>query len=252
MTHDKPIKIGILGCNGRMGQTLMALVEATKGVELAGGVDQGDDIAALIKDSDVVIDFTRPEATLAFAELTAKHGTAHVIGTTGFNEPEFAELRERAKKTRIFWSPNMSVGVNLLNALVEKAAKLLDPAAYDIEIVEMHHKHKVDAPSGTALFLGEGAAKGRDVSLKKKQVLSREGITGARKEGDIGFATLRGGSVIGDHTVIFAGENDRIELTHKASSRGIFAEGAVKAAIFVADKPNGFYTMKDLLGEFLN
>lgn len=248
MTESK-MKIGILGCNGRMGQTLMALVETTKGVELAGGVDQGDDIAALIKISDAVIDFTRPEATLAFAELTAKHGTAHIIGTTGFNEPEFFELHERAKRTCIFWSPNMSVGVNLLNALVEKAAKLLD-SAYDIEILEMHHKHKVDAPSGTALLLGEAAARGRKVSLKKKQVLSREGITGARKAGDIGFATLRGGSVIGDHTVIFAGENDRIELTHKASSRSIFAEGAIAAAKFCVGKPNGFYSMKDLLGEF--
>ena len=238
-------KIGILGCNGRMGQTLMALVEATEGVELAGGVDQGDDIEALVKAADAVIDFTRPEATLAFAELTAKHGTAHIIGTTGFNEAEFLELKARAKQTRIFWSPNMSIGVNLVSLLTQKAAEMLGED-YDIEIVEMHHRHKVDAPSGTALLLGEAAAKGRGIA-NDKFVLSREGITGERKRGDIGFATLRGGSVIGDHTTIFAGDSDRVEITHKSSSREIYAEGAVKAAKWCAGKENGLYGMSDML-----
>jgi len=247
MTQDI-LKIGILGSNGRMGQTLMALVKNTNGMELSGGADKGDDIAGLIEKSDAVIDFTSPLSTLAFAELTAKYQKTHVIGTTGFNEPEFWELHEKAKKTRIFWSPNMSIGVNLLNALVEKTARMLDDT-YDIEILEMHHRYKVDAPSGTALLLGEAAAKGRGAKLKNKQILSREGQTGERKIGDIGFATLRGGSVIGDHTVIFASDNDRIEFTHKASSRGIFAQGAIAAAKFCANKPNGFYGMKDLLGE---
>lgn len=243
------MKIGILGSNGRMGQTLMALVQATDGVTLAGGVDQGDDIEALIEASDAVIDFTRPEATLAFAELTAKHGTAHIIGTTGFNEAEFLELKAQAKKTRIFWSPNMSIGVNLVAMLTQKAAEMLGDD-YDIEIVEMHHRHKVDAPSGTALLLGEAAAKGRGVALKDKQVLSREGITGERKIGDIGFATLRGGSVIGDHTTIFAGDSDRIEITHKSSSREIYAAGAVRAAKWLGGKEAGFYGMSDLLEGF--
>lgn len=238
-------KIGILGCNGRMGQTLMALVEATDGVELAGGVDQGDDIEALIAASDAVIDFTRPEATLAFAELTSKHGTAHIIGTTGFNDAEFLDLQSYAKKTRIFWSPNMSIGVNLVAMLTQKAAEMLDDS-YDIEIVEMHHRYKVDAPSGTALLLGEAAAEGRGIS-KDNFVLSREGITGERKRGDIGFATLRGGSVIGDHTTIFAGDSDRVEIAHKSSSREIYAEGAIRAAKWCAGKENGLYGMADLL-----
>lgn len=240
------LKIGILGNKGRMGQTLMDAVAATEGVELTGGVDKGDDIEALIEKSDALIDFTRPAATLAFAELTAKHGKTHVIGTTGFSDQEFAKLAEHAKNTKIFWSPNMSIGVNLVAMLTKKAAAMLGDD-YDIEIVEMHHRHKVDAPSGTALLLGEAAAEGRKVALKDKQILSREGITGERKAGDIGFATLRGGSVIGDHTTIFAGDDDRIEISHKSSSRGIYASGAIKAALWCEDKDNGLYGMNDLL-----
>lgn len=239
------VKIGILGCNGRMGQTLMALVKETNGAQLSGGADQGDDIEALIAESDAVIDFTRPEATLAFAELTAKHGTSHIIGTTGFDDEQFAQLKAHAANTKIFWSPNMSIGVNLVSLLTQKAAEMLADD-YDIEIVEMHHRHKVDAPSGTALLLGEAAAKGRGVS-KDKFVLSREGITGERNRGDIGFATLRGGSVIGDHTTIFAGDSDRIEISHKSSSREIYAEGAVRAAKWCKNQPNGFYGMQNLL-----
>jgi 4-hydroxy-tetrahydrodipicolinate reductase len=245
MTNNK-LKIGILGSNGRMGQTLMALVEATEGVQLAGGVDHGDDIRGLIEKADALIDFTAPLSSLSFAELTSRFGRTHIIGTTGFNEPEFLELRKHAKNTRIFWSPNMSIGVNLVALLTQKAAEMLGND-YDIEVLEMHHRHKVDAPSGTALLLGEAAAKGRGVRLKDKQVLSRKGQTGERKIGDIGFATLRGGSVIGDHTTIFAGENDRIEITHRSSSREIYAEGAIKAAIWANTQANGLYGMSDML-----
>lgn len=222
-------------------------VSNTAGVELVGGIDKGDDIAAFVEKCDAVIDFTAPLATLAFAEITAKYGRTHVIGTTGFNDAEFTKLKSYAQNTRIFWSPNMSVGVNLVAMLTRKAAAMLGED-YDIEIVEMHHRHKVDAPSGTALLLGEAAAAGRKIT-KDQFVLSREGITGARKTGDIGFATLRGGSVIGDHTVIYASDNDRVEITHKSSSRGIYAQGAIRAAKWCQNQPNGLYGMKDLLGE---
>ncbi|PIR33846.1 MAG: 4-hydroxy-tetrahydrodipicolinate reductase [Alphaproteobacteria bacterium CG11_big_fil_rev_8_21_14_0_20_44_7] len=240
------MKIGILGNTGRMGQTLMAEIAAMEDVVLSGGADKDDDIEALIEASDALIDFTAPLATLSFAEMNKKYNRTHIIGTTGFNDEEFARLKSYATNTRIFWSPNMSIGVNLLNSLIEKAASILGDE-YDIEIVEMHHRHKVDAPSGTALAMGEAAARGRRIELKNKQVLSREGITGARAKGDIGFATLRGGSVIGDHTAIFAGDSDRIELTHKSSSRAIYAQGAIRAAIWANTQPNGFYTMQDML-----
>lgn len=240
------VKIGILGSHGRMGQTLMAEVANFKGAELIGGVDKGDDIAAFIKKCDAVIDFTAPLATLDFAQLTT--GKIHVIGTTGFNEEEFAALKNFGRQSKIFWSSNMSIGVNLLFRLTQKVAEALDDN-YDIEILEMHHKHKKDAPSGTALTLGEYAAKGRGID-SKSFVRSRDGITGERKQGDIGFATLRGGSVIGDHTVIFASDDDRLELTHKSSSRGIYAKGAIKAALWCANQPNGFYGMEDLLKNF--
>jgi len=246
MVNSNNMKIGILGNTGRMGQTLMAEIAAMEDVVLSGGADKDDDIEALIEASDALIDFTAPLATLSFAEMNKKYNRTHIIGTTGFNDEEFARLKSYATNTRIFWSPNMSIGVNLLNSLIEKAASILGDE-YDIEIVEMHHRHKVDAPSGTALAMGEAAARGRRIELKNKQVLSREGITGARAKGDIGFATLRGGSVIGDHTAIFAGDSDRIELTHKSSSRAIYAQGAIRAAIWANTQPNGFYTMQDML-----
>ena len=241
------LKIGILGNKGRMGQTLMAEVVRTQDVELVGGVDKGDDLAAFIKKCDALIDFTAPLATLDFAALTT--GKIHVIGTTGFNDKEFSELKKRGKDAKIFWSPNMSIGVNLLFKLTEKVASILDEE-YDIEILEMHHRHKKDAPSGTALEMGKYAARGRGVDLAKVSDRVRDGITGERKSGNIGFATLRGGGVIGDHTVIFASENDRFELTHKSSSRGIYAQGAIKAAKWCAGQPNGFYSMEDLLKDF--
>lgn len=241
------LKIGILGNKGRMGQTLMDEVSRTKGAELVGGVDKGDDIAAFVKKCDALIDFTAPLATLDFAALTT--GKIHVIGTTGFNDKEFAALKAFGKDSKIFWSPNMSISVNLLFKLTEKVAHVLD-ADYDIEILEMHHRHKTDAPSGTALEMGKYAARGRGVDLSQVSDRVRDGQTGERVDGNIGFATLRGGSVIGDHTVIFASENDRLELTHKSSSRGIYAQGAIKAALWCASQPNGFYGMEDLLSNF--
>jgi len=242
------LKIGILGNQGRMGQTLMAEVSATKGAELVGGIDKGDDIAGFVKKCDALIDFTAPEATLAFAKHTA--GKIHVIGTTGFDEKQFSELKSHAKDAKIFWSPNMSIGVNLLFRLTQKVAAALDEE-YDIEILEMHHKHKKDAPSGTALELGKYAATGRGIELSQNSDRIRDGLTGERERGHIGFATLRGGAVIGDHTVIFASDNDRLELTHKSSSRGIYARGAIQAALWCAkQKGNGFYGMDEMLKDF--
>ena len=243
------LKIGILGKNGRMGQTLMDVVANTSGVQLSGGIGRNENAEELIKNSDALIDFTSVESSLEFAKLTAKHKKIHVIGTTGFTAQQFEELKSHGKQTRIFWSSNTSIGVNILFKLTQQVAQMLDDS-YDIEIFEMHHKHKKDAPSGTALTLGEYAAKGRGVDFKTNSTRARNGITGERERGTIGFASLRGGNVIGDHTVIFAGENDRIELTHKSSSRDIYAKGAIKAALWCAGQPNGFYGMDDLLGKF--
>ncbi len=264
------MKIGIIGASGRMGQTLVRGVITHPDCELSGGIERvgnsniGLDIAKvaglepigleittsaedLIRNSDAIIDFTAPEATLEIAKITARMNKVHVIGTTGFTNEQEAELKEYAKDTTIIWSYNMSVGINILLGLVEKAASILDDSV-DIEIVEMHHKHKVDAPSGTAIALGRAAAEGRGVAFDDVKNLSREGIVGERTQGEIGFATLRGGEVIGDHTVMFASGNDRIELTHKASDRSIFASGAIRAALWGKDKSTGLFTMKDVLG----
>jgi 4-hydroxy-tetrahydrodipicolinate reductase len=264
------IRIGITGCGGRMGRMLIAEVQGIDGCVLAGGAeapasplvghDLGElagigavglavtvDRAALFAASDVVIDFTTPAASLAHAELAAALGKALVIGTTGLDKEQAAALEEAAERTPIVWAPNMSLGVNLLLGLVEQvAARLGDD--FDIEIVEMHHRHKVDAPSGTALALGRAAAAGRAIDLDRHGQRSRDGVTGPRRDGDIGFATLRGGDVVGDHTVIFAGLGERLELSHRASSRQIFARGAVRAACWVAGKPPKLYDIKDVLG----
>ena len=237
------MKIGILGCKGRMGQVLMAGVTASPGATLVGGADKGDDAQDLIKKSDAVIDFTSPEVSLGFARLAAKHKKIHVIGTTGFTDTQLAELKKLAAKTPIFWSPNMSIGVNLACILTQEAAKLLD-TSYDIEILEMHHRHKKDSPSGTALLLGEAAANGRKTKFSRNIKHDR---SGQRKIGDIGYAVLRGGSVIGDHSVIFAGDHDRIEITHKSSSRDIYAKGAIQAALWLKGKKPKLYSMKDML-----
>ena len=226
-----------------MGQTLIKEVNSIEGITLAGGADKGDDVEALIKNSDAIIDFTAPKSTLEFARLAAKYKTIHVIGTTGFTEAELTELKEYAKETPIFWSPNMSIGVNIAALLTQRAAELLDDS-YDIEIFEMHHRMKVDSPSGTALLFGEAASEGRKIAFVRDVQHDR---TGLRKRGDIGYAALRGGSVVGDHTVIFAGNDDRIEITHKSSSRDIYATGAIKAAIWCNGRKPGFYRMKDML-----
>jgi 4-hydroxy-tetrahydrodipicolinate reductase len=212
------------------------------------GIAIGEDPEVLFDASEVVIDFTAPAAVAQHLRLAAETGTAYVVGTTGLDVEQEKALREAATRTAVVWAPNMSVGVNLLFSLVEQVSAILEGTAYDIEIVEMHHRHKVDAPSGTALGLGQAAARGRQVVLEDVWQKTRDGYTGPRETGDIGFATLRGGDVVGDHTVVFAGLGERIELTHKASSRQIFAQGAVRAARWLAGRAPGLYSMKDVLG----
>jgi 4-hydroxy-tetrahydrodipicolinate reductase len=196
---------------------------------------------------EAILDFTSPKATVEFASLAAKAGIAHIIGTTGLEPDDFAALRDAARSATIVQSGNMSLGVNLLAGLVQRAAAALDED-FDIEIVEMHHRMKVDAPSGTALLLGEAAANGRAIDLAQRSERGRDGITGKRTPGDIGFASLRGGTVVGEHTVTFAGPLERIELTHRAEDRSIFARGAVKAALWARGRPAGYYSMADVLG----
>ena len=264
------MRIGIVGCAGRMGKMLVGAVLDAEGCALAGGTerpgsealdrDLGEmvgrdrigipveaDPEALFARADAVIDFTTPAATLGHAELAARSGRVLVVGTTGMSAADEARLREAATRTAVVYAPNFSIGVNLLLALTERAAAILADD-YDIEIVEMHHRHKVDAPSGTALGLGRAAAHGRAVALDSVWCKSRDGHPGARPRGEIGFATLRGGDVVGDHTVMFAAEGERVELTHKASSRAVFAKGAVRAARWAEGKAPGLYTMRDVLG----
>ncbi len=263
------VRIGIAGCSGRMGQMLAHEVLGTPGAALAGGSEKpgsaavGQDLgvvlggaalgaavhgdaAALFAASDAVIDFTAPAATVAHAALAAGTGRALVIGTTGLSEADRAAVAQAAQKAPIVLAPNMSLGINLLLALVEQAAARLP--GFDVEVLELHHKHKVDAPSGTALALGEAAARGRNASLADVAVRTRDGHTGARPPGAIGFAALRGGAAVGDHTVMFLGEAERIELTHRAESRRIYAQGAVRAALWLAGRKPGLYGMKDVLG----
>ena len=263
------MRIAVMGAAGRMGRELVRAIAASPGCTVSGGTEAagspvlGRDIGELaglerlgvqlvsdaslvIGASDAIIDFTSPRATAAFAALAAKAGIVHVIGTTGFDPESERAVAEAAKKAIIIKSGNMSLGVNMLAVLTAKVAAVLGDD-YDIEIVEMHHRHKVDAPSGTALMLGQAAALGRGVALTDKSVRARDGHTGARKAGDIGFATLRGGSVVGDHTVIFAGDGERVELTHKAQDRGIFARGAVRAAQWGKGRAPGLYAMTDVL-----
>lgn len=264
------MKIAVMGAAGRMGQELIRAVAATPGCTVSGGTEKAgseavgrdlgtlaglealgvavsSDIVAVISGADAVLDFTTPHATSGFAKIAAEHGVVHVIGTTGFDAASEAIVTEAAKRTAIIKAGNMSLGVNLLAALTKQVAAALGED-FDIEIVEMHHRLKVDAPSGTALLLGAAAAEGRNVALGDCSVRVRDGHTGPRKAGDIGFATLRGGSVVGDHTVIFAGNGERIELTHLAADRGIFARGAVKAAVWGKGRAPGLYSMADVLG----
>jgi 4-hydroxy-tetrahydrodipicolinate reductase len=195
-----------------------------------------------------VIDFSTPDATASISELCAQAKAAHIVGTTGLQDRHFAALHAAARHTVVMQSGNMSLGVNLLAVLVEQAARALPGAGWDIEIAEMHHKHKVDAPSGTALLLGEAAAKGRSIALDGHSVRTRDGHTGPRPEGAIGFATLRGGSVVGEHSVLIAGEGEVIELAHRVTDRAIFARGAIHAALWAKGRKPGYFIMRDVLG----
>lgn len=265
------MKIGIMGCAGRMGRQLLQEVLTTHGATLAGGMERSgssfigqdlgllaqqenllgvkvtDNIEQFVDDCDVVIDFTSPDATLECAEVCARRKKALVVGTTGLTAGQKKIILSYSHKIPVLVSANMSLGVTLLANLVKQAAHILGDE-YDIEIVEMHHRHKVDAPSGTALLLGEAAAQGRNLDLAKVSTRVRDGVVGARKAGTIGFATLRGGDVVGDHTVMLAAEGERIELTHKASDRRIFSRGAVRAALWVPSQKPGMYSIADVLG----
>lgn len=269
MVREHNIRIGITGAAGRMGTMLIrAVVQHSKcqlvaANELGGhsalGLDAGevagvkhlsvplsDDVNNIFENSDVVIDFTLPSATIDHAESAAKNGTALIIGTTGLNLNQQEALHAASKKAPIVQAPNMSLCVNLLMKFAEKAANILDEG-YDVEIVEMHHNKKVDSPSGTALGLGQSVAMGRGVLLEEVSERGRDGVIGPRKRGNIGFAALRGGDIVGDHTVIFAAEGERIELTHRASNRLIYARGALRAAVWAHQRNPGYYTMADVL-----
>jgi 4-hydroxy-tetrahydrodipicolinate reductase len=271
VSTEKPMRLVVVGAAGRMGQALIRAVHATKGVAVGGAVERpgvpqlGKDAGALagvgeigvpISDdplpvfakADGVLDFTAPAATVEFAGYAAQARIAHIIGTTGCTPEDDARIAAAARHTAIVKSGNMSLGVNLLAVLVEQAAKALDAGEFDIEVLEMHHRMKVDAPSGTALLLGAAAAKGRDIALSENSVRSRDGHTGARPAGSIGFATLRGGSVVGDHSVILAGAGERIVLSHHAEDRTLFATGAIKAALWAWHRKPGLYSMRDVLG----
>ncbi len=234
------MKIGVTGYKGRMGQLLVQEIETTDGLTFAGGIDMGDDAEALFKEADAVIDFTVPDATITHARLAANHGTALIIGTTGLSDAQEEKLKQAAEKTVIIYAANMSVGVNMLLALVEQAASRLD-IDWDIEIFETHHNQKIDSPSGTALALGKAARAGRNGG---DFVTDR---TGKRKMGDIGYAIQRGGDVVGEHDVTFFNQGERITLGHKATDRRLFAKGAIRAAQWVKGKNAGLYSMRDVL-----
>lgn len=264
------LNIAVMGVAGRMGRELVRAVAAREGTRLVAatepagsealgqdagvlaglgaiGISVDDDAAAAIDAADAILDFTRPDATVSFAKRAAETGKIHVIGTTGLEASHDAAVLEAATRIPIVKAGNMSLGVNLLTALTERIARALDED-FDIEVLEMHHRHKVDAPSGTALMLGEAAARGRDIDLDARSVRVRDGVTGPRQRGDIGFATLRGGSVVGEHQVIFAADGERVVLSHIASDRGIFARGAVAAALWANGRQPGLYAMLDVLG----
>jgi 4-hydroxy-tetrahydrodipicolinate reductase len=264
------MRLIVAGAGGRMGRALTRAIAETEGAVLTGaleapgsellGKDAGTlaglpangimlsaDLWSLSKDADGILDFTVPGATIANVAIAAQRGLVHVIGTTGLSASDNAVIKSVTSQAVVVQSGNMSLGVNLLAALVKRVAQSLDEG-FDIEILEMHHRAKIDAPSGTALLLGEAAAAGRKIDLDQRSARGRDGHTGAREAGDIGFASLRGGSVTGDHSVIFAGPYERIELTHKAEDRMIFAHGALKAAMWAHGKKPGHYSMADVLG----
>lgn len=243
------MKISIAGIQGRMGQTVKAAVEADSHFTFAASSDKEikTPITELVSEGDAVIDFTSPAYTLDIAREVAKQGKIHIIGTTGFSEAQLQELKSLSGTARIVQSGNMSIGVNVVKQLVERAAALLREE-YDVEILEMHHKHKVDAPSGTALLLADAAASGRGVDRKTVAHMYAQGHTGAREPGSIGIAVRRGGGVVGEHTVSFAGEHEVIDISHRSFSRDIYAAGALQAALWVQHKNPGFYTMADVIG----
>ena len=268
-TSHAPYRVAVAGASGRMGRMLIEAVRASGDCVLAGALDVpsspaiGSDATAFLgvasgvpitadlrqglQNAEVLIDFTRPEGTLAHLAICRELGVQAVIGTTGFTDAQKAEIAAHAQRTAIVIAPNMSVGVNVTLKLLEMAAKALS-TGYDIEIIEAHHRHKVDAPSGTALKMGEviAGALGRD--LKDCAVYAREGVTGERDPSSIGFATIRGGDIVGDHTVLFAGTGERIEITHKSSSRATYAQGSLRAVRFLRGKPHGMFDMFDVLG----
>jgi len=263
------LKVVIAGCSGRMGHALLESVFADSELSLHAALDRSDspqigrdageqfgrvsgvkishDIVAALQGADVLVDFTRPEPSLQYIAACQQSGVKLVIGTTGFSAEQKLQIEAAAKDIAIVFAPNMSVGVTLLINLVQAAAKVLADG-YDVEIIEAHHRHKVDAPSGTALRLGEAAAAALGRNLDDCAIYGREGVTGERDANTIGFATVRGGDVVGDHTVLFAGIGERVELTHKASSRATFALGALRAAKFLMTKQGGLYDMRDVLG----
>ena len=265
---NSQMKIAVAGANGRMGRMLVEAIAAAPDAVLAGalgtagspaiGTDAGafsgraagvaieSDLALGLAKARYLIDFTRPEGTLKHLAYCAQHGIKVIIGTTGFDDEGKAAIRAAAEKTAIVFAPNMSVGVNVTLKLLKMAAKSL-AEGYDIEIIEAHHRHKVDAPSGTALKMGEVIADALGRDLKQCAVYGREGVTGERDPSTIGFATIRGGDIVGDHTVLFAGIGERIEISHKSSSRVTYAHGALRAARFLADKTTGLYDMQDVL-----
>ena len=268
MSNKKALKVVIAGCSGRMGHALLEGVFADNELVLHGALDRAEnpqvgrdageqfgkltgvkvshDIDNALENADVLIDFTRPDATMDYLIACQKANVKLIIGTTGFSSEQKSQIEAASKNIAIVFAPNMSVGVTLLINLVQAAAKVLNEG-YDIEIIEAHHRYKVDAPSGTALRLGEAAASALGRDLDECAVYGREGVIGQRDANTIGFATVRGGDVVGDHTVLFAGIGERVELTHKASSRATFALGALRAAKFLADKPNGLFDMQDVL-----
>ena len=268
---SNPMRLVVVGAGGRMGQALIRAIGETTDAVLSGAVERAgsaalgrdagelagtgplgvlvtDDPLPVFAQADGVLDFTSPAASVEFAGYAAQAHIAHVIGTTGCSADDDAKILAAARHVTIVKSGNMSLGVNLLAALVGQAARALPAADFDIEVLEMHHRHKVDAPSGTALLLGQAAAEGRAVDLNDNSVRSRDGHTGAREAGMIGFATLRGGSVVGEHSVILAGAGERITLGHMAEDRSIFARGAVRAALWARGRKSGLYSMRDVLG----
>lgn len=269
-TSSAGLRVAIAGACGRMGRMLIEAVLNSPDLQLAGAIDSASnpslgadagaflgkdtgvritsDVAQALAHAQVLIDFTRPEGTLAHLAVAADKGVRVVIGTTGFSPDQKAQIAVFASKTAVVFSPNMSVGVNVTFKLLEMAAKALQDGGYDIEIIEAHHKHKVDAPSGTALKMGEVIAQAQGTQLADRAVYERYGDTGARVDGSIGFATVRGGDIVGDHTVLFAGDGERIEISHKSSSRAGYAKGSLRAARYLAQHATGLHDMYDVLG----